>query len=467
MSRIVFDITQIVEHLKRNHRLTGIQRVELNVMAEAVRQLDSEQVAALIYSPKNQTYKLFRMDKLLGSIDGSPDSATLLNNVLAVTTRFWPDQQVIRKHLDQFKNRKAVRILAKIKVYCQAVLNRGSLIDIGLLPKRNSSLIGSASLTATSPQLRPEDTYVSLGTGWNDPSGCLVAERHRSMGGRTVQMIHDLIPIVRPDLHMDWVRSNFQAWLDRVSQCTTLFLCVSQNTAKDLSNYLSSKRQAAKVAVTPLAHEFPGFQRGQIAAMPLNASEPVISLQDKRFVICVGSIEQRKNGTRLIEAWTQAIKQQPEDGDVALIFCGKRSWGLTEFDKALGSATQQGFDIRVIENTSDEELAWLYSHCSFTVYVSLYEGWGLPVGESLWFHKRCLASKSSSIPEVGGKSIDYCDPEQVSSIAMGLSHLLQQSKQSVSADAIRLSRLRQWQEHAQDVVNAIEAARNTTFASSK
>ncbi|MDE2000456.1 MAG: glycosyltransferase family 4 protein, partial [Burkholderiales bacterium] len=378
-------------------------------------------------------------------------------NVLAVTTRFWPDQQVIRKHLDQFKNRKAVRILAKIKVYCQAVLNRGSLIDIGLLPKRNSSLIGSASLTAISQQLRPEDTYVSLGTGWNDPSGCLVAERHRSMGGRTVQMIHDLIPIVRPDLHMDWVCSNFQAWLDRVSQCTTLFLCVSQNTANDLSNYLSSRRRAANVAVTPLAHEFPGFQRGQIAAMPLNASEPVISLKDKRFVICVGSIEQRKNGTRLIEAWTQAIKQQPEDGDVALIFCGKRSWGLTEFDKALESATQQGFDIRVIENTSDEELAWLYSHCSFTVYVSLYEGWGLPVGESLWFHKRCLASQTSSVPEVGGPWVIYCEPERIDSITAGLSKLLAQSKLASEGASLDIAHLRQWSDHARDVMIALRA----------
>jgi glycosyltransferase involved in cell wall biosynthesis len=55
-------------------------------------------------------------------------------------------------------------------------------------------------------------------------------------------------------------------------------------------------------------------------------------------------------------------------------------------------------------------LEWLYQNCLFTVYPSHYEGWGLPVIESLARGKHCVASSSSSLPEAGGQWCDYHDP---------------------------------------------------------
>jgi glycosyltransferase involved in cell wall biosynthesis len=49
----------------------------------------------------------------------------------------------------------------------------------------------------------------------------------------------------------------------------------------------------------------------------------------------------------------------------------------------------------------------------FTVYPSLYEGWGLPVAESLTLGQFCIASSTSSLPEVGGDLIEYIDPWDV------------------------------------------------------
>jgi hypothetical protein len=52
----------------------------------------------------------------------------------------------------------------------------------------------------------------------------------------------------------------------------------------------------------------------------------------------------------------------------------------------------------------------LYRHCLFTIFPSFVEGWGLPVGESLGYGKVCIASDTSSLPEVGGTLVDYIDP---------------------------------------------------------
>ncbi|MDE2116240.1 MAG: hypothetical protein KGJ29_15415, partial [Hyphomicrobiales bacterium] len=55
-------------------------------------------------------------------------------------------------------------------------------------------------------------------------------------------------------------------------------------------------------------------------------------------------------------------------------------------------------------------LSYLYEHCLFTVYPSIVEGWGLPIGESLAHGKLCIASNTSSMPEVGGEFVQYLDP---------------------------------------------------------
>ena len=61
-------------------------------------------------------------------------------------------------------------------------------------------------------------------------------------------------------------------------------------------------------------------------------------------------------------------------------------------------------------DVSDEELDALYDNCMFTIYPSLYEGWGLPISESLGKGKLCVCSNTSSMPEAGREFALYIDP---------------------------------------------------------
>jgi glycosyltransferase involved in cell wall biosynthesis len=67
----------------------------------------------------------------------------------------------------------------------------------------------------------------------------------------------------------------------------------------------------------------------------------------------------------------------------------------------------------VLADASDDELAALYRGCLFTVYPSFFEGWGLPIIESLAFGKPCLASDRTSLPEAGGNLACYADPDDL------------------------------------------------------
>jgi len=66
--------------------------------------------------------------------------------------------------------------------------------------------------------------------------------------------------------------------------------------------------------------------------------------------------------------------------------------------------------VHILHDLSDTDLNTLYGACLFTTFPSFVEGWGLPVGESLARGKPCVASSTSSLPEVGGDLVDYVDP---------------------------------------------------------
>ncbi len=97
-----------------------------------------------------------------------------------------------------------------------------------------------------------------------------------------------------------------------------------------------------------------------------------------------------------------------------LVLLGKRGWQSNDFVSELTNAGYLGGKIKWITDADDARLADAYQRCAFTVFPSFYEGFGLPVAESLGLGKPCLASDQASIPEVGGDLVDYFDPYELS-----------------------------------------------------
>ena len=96
-------------------------------------------------------------------------------------------------------------------------------------------------------------------------------------------------------------------------------------------------------------------------------------------------------------------------------------------------------DIVRLNHVTDAELAWLYQHCAFTVFPSLYEGWGLPVVESLAWGRFCLTSNAASLPEAGGEWAEYLDPWDLPAWVERLAHHMQHP-QDVQALNERIAR---------------------------
>jgi glycosyltransferase involved in cell wall biosynthesis len=77
-----------------------------------------------------------------------------------------------------------------------------------------------------------------------------------------------------------------------------------------------------------------------------------------------------------------------------------------------------------LHDASDEELSWLYDHSLFSVYPSFYEGWGLPIAESIAHQVPCACSNTSSMPEVAGDFVTYFSPASTDECLAAITHLL-------------------------------------------
>jgi glycosyltransferase involved in cell wall biosynthesis len=137
----------------------------------------------------------------------------------------------------------------------------------------------------------------------------------------------------------------------------------------------------------------------------------VISLNPKpeRFVLAVGSISRRKNQAMLLDAWSRLAGDASLE-DVKLIIVGGWDDNSASVRDRLRRDPELAGRVILMNNVTDGELASLYRNCLFTVYPSLYEGWGLPIGESLSFGKLCVASSGRAMEEAGGSLCLHLNP---------------------------------------------------------
>ena len=131
------------------------------------------------------------------------------------------------------------------------------------------------------------------------------------------------------------------------------------------------------------------------------------AVQPHRFWLSVGTLEPRKNHMRLLEAYARYAAYSKTS--MPLVLAGGKGWLMDDFSKwvlSLGIADR----VIVTDYVSDDELFWLYKHCYANVYVSLFEGFGLPVLEGMAFGAATIASNATSIPEITGQAAMLVDP---------------------------------------------------------
>lgn len=254
----------------------------------------------------------------------------------------------------------------------------------------------------------PEDVVLVLGKPWDAPAlqDRLDAERER-VGFRVVELVYDMVIPLHPHLHHPDLFAPYTRQMFLQAQGSDRLLAISESSKRDFETFCDRLALTCPpIDVIRLADRFESPD-----AVAVAVDDPLPPEVSDDFVLCVGTVEVRKNHMLLYQAYKLAAERGIDLPQLVIV--GSRGWLVDDVWNLLTRDPAVRGSILVLTGIDDATLVNLYRRSRGTVYPSKYEGWGLPVAESLAHGVPCVASHASSIREIGGDLVRYFSPYSV------------------------------------------------------
>ncbi len=304
---------------------------------------------------------------------------------LRIITREHPEHRFIfifdRKHSDQF-------------------IFSDNIIPVNGFPPARHPLLWYAFFEKCVPRvLRKYNADLFL-----SPDGWL------SLGTNVISLpvIHDLNFFHLPEfipwhVHLMYYNYFFPRYVKKARRIVT----VSEFSKRDIVSYFNYESNRVDVVYNGATETF----------HPVSTDKQ--SLTREKFArgcpyfLFIGLIHPRKNLGNLIKAFG-AFKQSVSS-NVKLLIVGSRKWWTEEMQQALDQCRYRE-DVIFTGRVSDTDLVDITASALSLVYVSHFEGFGIPLLEAMYCDTPVIASGVTSLPEVGGDAVLYVNPSSVDSI---------------------------------------------------
>lgn len=401
--RLIIDVTELAGW---RGKLTGVPRVMNELTTRFVRDYDQAEVLLVAWD------------------------ATRLGYTQVAEPLFDADEEVqpqVRKHGRVY--RVTVRIVRKI-----------GLIGLAkrILGAAKSS--GSPSSGAGILDVKKDDVVFVL-ADWHgaDYNFIKYITNLKKTGCRLVQISYDLLPVVTPQ-YSGHSTNTFRQYLEEVYPVADLVIAISENTKNDAEDWLHQK--GLNVPVFKVMRLGDDFELSK-PKLPMQYTE-FFKDDKKRFMLTVGTIEARKNHALLYYVYKLARTKNVKLPKIVVV--GRRGWKTDDIYELIATDPDTKDMFLFMHHVNDEELAWLYKNCLFSVYPSFYEGWGLPIAESIANGVPCICSNTSSMPEVAGDFAIYFNPNSADECLTAMTHLLKGNNLKEQRKKISDYRTISWEE---------------------
>lgn len=240
-----------------------------------------------------------------------------------------------------------------------------------------------------------------------------------STRGRNAFVVPDIIPLM-VDYGIPHFRDSHLSYYEKAVRHGNVILVWSEHTKQDVIKHLGASER--KVRVAPLAA---GPQYKKIAGRnAVREALGPLGLADQPYVLCVSTLEPRKNHAVLIRAYARLLSRD-RSLPHRLVLVGAKWTGYEPIFELVG---QLGLTDRVRYLGYAEPLEMIYNGADVMVFPSLYEGFGLPPLEAMACGVPVIAANATSLPEVVGDCGLLFDPNDDSQLADQLEYLLSDQK---------------------------------------
>ncbi|EKE14043.1 MAG: glycosyl transferase, group 1 [uncultured bacterium] len=237
-------------------------------------------------------------------------------------------------------------------------------------------------------------------------------------GTKEITTIHDLTWKLFPEYHEERIIKAHEKKLEKTIKYRDTIIVDSQSTKNDLIKFYPQVEQNKVHVIYPgIGNEFRKINNKVKTKITLKKYDIVFpspqSLVPSPYLLYVGAIEPRKNLVRSIEVFNELIKDD-KFSDFKFIIAGRAGW---KKESVFQRVKELNLEDKVIFTgfVEDEDLPYLYSAASLTVYLSSYEGFGLPPLESLACGTKVIAGDNSSLKETIDKEflVDVNDKNKI------------------------------------------------------
>ena len=219
---------------------------------------------------------------------------------------------------------------------------------------------------------------------------------------KKIVTIHDLIFMRFPKYYSFFDRKIHLWKFRKAAQNAEVVIAISEQTKQDIIKFLKIPEDKISVVYQGCHQSFKENKSDEF----LNSVKKKFRLPE-RFLLNVGTIEERKNLLNIVKAINNT--------NTPLVVIGKKTKYFNKVKKYLIKNKMEN-QVFFLENVSMDELATIYKLADIFIYPSFFEGFGIPVIEALFSGTPVITSNVSSLPEAGGKDSVYINPESFEDI---------------------------------------------------
>ncbi|WP_375581010.1 glycosyltransferase family 1 protein [Marivirga tractuosa] len=226
---------------------------------------------------------------------------------------------------------------------------------------------------------------------------------------KKIVTIHDLIFLRYPDYYPFIDRNIYKKKFKSACKKADEIIAISEQTKNDIIEFFdidSSKISVVYQGVHPIYKQDLKTRRLLYLLDQYSLHQP--------YFLYVGSIEDRKNAKDLVQSFKMVLDQVKHD--LLLLIVGKKTDYQREVEKEINKLKLDQ-NVRIYNNIPFTELPYLYKGAVASVYPSSFEGFGIPVLESLSVGTSVVTGNQSAMREAGGKHALYADPKNHEELA--------------------------------------------------
>ena len=260
---------------------------------------------------------------------------------------------------------------------------------------------------------------------------------------KTVTTVHDFSFILHKDFHPKERIEYFENSFFKNIIKSDIIITGSKFSKREILERLDFKDEQVKVIYHGLNNNIFKVYKDTSLAFDL----------PKKFILSVGSIEPRKNLLGLLKAYNLLDKTLKDE--YSLVLVGFKGWENKELMQLIEKNKE---NIHYLGFISDKELAKVYNKATCFAFTSFYEGFGLPILEAMACSTPVISSNTSSMPEVGGDCVVYCNPNDTIDIKNKIQKVLQDEKLQKNLKDLGLQRAKNfsWEKSAKEHIKVFE-----------